>query len=65
MHKETPPLTFTVRFCYIMYYIEPELYNGIRFLKQSCYSQQIISAVAKESLILYNLTQRTPETPSL
>ena len=65
MHKETPPLAFTVRFCYIMYYIEPELYNGIRFLKQSCYSQQIISAVAKESLILYNLTQRTPETPSL
>ena len=48
-----------------MYYIESELYNGIRFLKQSCYSQQIISAVAKESLILYNLTQRTPETPSL
>ena len=65
MHKETSPPTFTVRFCYIMYYIESELYNGIRFLKQSCYSQPILSAVAKESLILYNLTQRTPETPSL
>ena len=65
MHKETSPSALTVRFCYIMYYIEPELYNGIRFLKQSCYSQKVLSAVAKESLILYNLTQRTPETPSL
>ena len=34
---------------------------GGHFLKDTCYSQQIISAVAKKSLICYNLTQITPE----
>ena len=45
-----------------MYYIVSEIYSGRRFLKDGCYSQQIVSAVAKESLIPYNLTQRVPET---
>ena len=45
-----------------MYYIVSEIYSGRRFLKDDCYSQQIVSAVAKESLIPYNLTQRVPET---
>ena len=44
-----------------MYYILPEIYVGRRFLKDCCYSQQIIFAVAKESLIPYNFTQRAPE----
>ena len=35
------------------------------FFKDSCYSQQIISSVAKESLITYNLTQRAPEVQNL
>ena len=30
-----------------------------------CYSQQIVSAVANESLIPHNLIQRTPETQNL
>ena len=47
-----------------MYYIMSEIYIGRRFLEHFfCrHSQQIISAVAKESLILYNLMQKTPET---
>ena len=32
------------------------------FLKDGCYFQQTISAVAKEYLISYNLIQRAPET---
>ena len=37
---------------------------GGRFLEDSfyCYSKNIISAVAKESLIPYNIVQRPPET---
>ena len=30
-----------------------------------CYSQQIISDVANESLVPYNLIKRAPETPNL
>ena len=56
-----------MRFCYVMYYIVSEIYIGGRFLEHCFYyySQQIISAVAKESLIPYNLTQRPPETQNL
>ena len=39
-----------------------EIYIGRCFLKDGCYSKQIKSAVAKESLILYHHTQRAPET---
>ena len=44
-----------------------EICIGGRFLEDCfyCYSQQIISAVAKESLIPYNLTQITLETQKL
>ena len=45
--------------------IVSEIYIDRRFLKDSCYSQQIISAVAKEYLIPYNLIQRAPETQNL
>ena len=42
-----------------------EIYIGRSFLRDGCYSQHIISAVAKESLIPYNLTQRAPETQNV
>ena len=50
-----------------MYYIVSEIYIDGRFLEDCFYyySEQIISAVAKESLIPYNLTQRPPETQNL
>ena len=44
-----------------MNYIVPEIYTGRRFLKNRCFSQQIISGVAKESLIPYNLTHNILE----
>ena len=34
----------------------PEIYIGRRFLQDGCYSQQVISAVAKEYMIPFNLT---------
>ena len=47
-----------------MYYIVLEMYIGERFLEDYfyCYSQQIMSAAANESLIPYNLIKRAPET---
>ena len=43
------------------------IYIGVRFLDDCsyCYSCQIISAVANESLIPYNLEIRAPETQNL
>ena len=41
------------------------MYIGRRFLKDGYYSEQVVSAVVKESLIPYNLTQRVPETQNL
>ena len=38
-----------------------EIYIGRRFLKDSRYSQQMISVAAKKSLIPYKLTQKAPE----
>ena len=52
----------TLSFSHVMYQIVSETYIDRRFLKDNCYSQQIISAVAKESLIPYSLTQRACET---
>ena len=46
----------------IIYYIVLEIYMDRCFLKDGCYFQQTISAVAKEYLISYNLIQRAPET---
>ena len=67
MDKEPSPLLFTLYFVYFefMLYHSPEIYIGRRFLKYGCYSKHIISAVAKESLISYNLTQRRLETEDL
>ena len=45
-----------------MYDTVSEINVGRSFLKEGCYSQQIISAEAKEALIPYNLLQRAPET---
>ena len=47
-----------------MYYIVLEIYIRGSFLKDCfyCYSHQFISAVAKDSLIPYNLLERAPET---
>ena len=56
MHKETSPL---------MYYIVSEVYIARRFLKDGSYSQQTLSAVAKESLISYDLTERVPVSQPL
>ena len=54
----------TLSFCYLMCYIVSEICLGGRFLEDCfyCYSQQIISAIANESLIPYNLMKRAPET---
>ena len=51
-------------FCYEMYYFALEKYIGERFLEDylDSYSQKVISTVAKESLIPYNLTQSVTET---
>ena len=50
-----------------MYHIVSEIFIGGRFLEDCfyCYSQQIISAAANESLIPHNLTKRAPETKNL
>ena len=51
-----------------MSYIVSEMWIGGRFLEDCfyCYSQQIISAIAKKSLIAYqNLTKKAPETQNL
>ena len=45
-----------------MHYIVSEIHTDRRLLKDGYYSQQIIPAVAKESLIPYDLTQRARET---
>ena len=48
---------YTLRFYYVMSYIVPEICVGAGFLEDYfyCYSQQIISVVANESLISNNL----------
>ena len=50
-----------------MYYIVSEICIGGRFLEDCfyCYSQQIVSALANESLITYKLIKRAPETKKL
>ena len=50
-----------------MYYIASKICIGGYFLKDSfhCFSQQVIYAVANESLILYNIIKRVPETQNL
>ena len=45
-----------------MPYVVSEIYIGRHFLKNSGYLQQIISVVAKESLIPNSLTQKSPGT---
>ena len=51
---------------YKIVYIVLEIYFGGRLLEDFyCYYSQVISAVAKESLIPYNLTQRAPGTQNL
>ena len=56
-------ILYTLSFRYL--YIVSEIYIGKGFLKDGYYSQQIISAVAKESLIRHNLTQRATEIQNL
>ena len=50
-----------------MYYIVLEICIGGRFSEDCfyCYLQQIISAVASESLIPYDLIERAPESQNL
>ena len=50
-----------------MYHIEFEMCIDGRFIKDSfyCYFQQIVSAVATESLVPFILMQRAPETQKL
>ena len=49
-------------FCCVMYYIVSEICIGGHFLEDCfyCYSQQIKSAVANESLIPHNLMKKAP-----
>ena len=60
-------ISYTSSFCYVMYHIVLEICIDERFLEDFfyCYSQQIIFAVAKESLIPYNLIKRALETQEL
>ena len=68
MHKEISHLSsishilYFESFCYVMYYIVPEICTVGHFSEDCfyCYSQQIKSAVANESLIAYNLKKRAP-----
>ena len=60
-----PDILYTLRFCYIIYFVVSQIYSGKNFLKDGCYFRQVISTVAKESLITSNLTQRTVETEGL
>ena len=41
-----------------------EIYIVRRFLKNCCYSEQVIFVADKESLIPYNLIQTAQETPT-
>ena len=54
---------YRYRFCYGMYYIVLKMCIGGRLLQDCfyCYSQQIVYALVKKSLIVYSLTQRAPE----
>ena len=54
-------------FCHVMHYIVSEICIGRRLMEDSfyCQPQQIISDVANESLIPYNLVKRAPETYNL
>ena len=58
---------YTLSFCYVTYYTVSKICIDGCFLEDCfyCYSQQIISDVANESLIPYNLIKRAPETQSL
>ena len=49
-------ILYTLSFCHVMYYMVSEIHIDGRFLEDCfyCYYQQIISAVAQESLIPYN-----------
>ena len=60
-------ISYTLSRCYAMHYIVPEIRIGGKFLKNYfyCYSQEIISAVAEESLIPYNLIHTASETLNL
>ena len=66
MHKETSRLQsishilYSESFCYVMCYIVSEISIGGHFLEDCfyCYSQQIKSAAANESLIPYNLIKK-------
>ena len=68
MHKEISRLSsishilYFESFCYVMYYIVPEICTVGHFSEDCfyCYSQQIKSGVANESLIAYNLKKRAP-----
>ena len=73
MFKEAPLyynlycLLYTLSFCYVMNYVVSGIYFSGHVLEDCfySYSQHIISAVAKISLIPYKLTQRAPETQNL
>ena len=60
-------ILYIVTLSFLIYCIKSEIQIGRRFLKNRfyCYCQQIIFAVAKESLIPYNFTQKAPETQNL
>ena len=60
-------ISYTLSFCYVMYYLVSEICIGGRFLEDClyCYSQKILSPVAIESLILYNLIKGAPETQNV
>ena len=57
-------VSYTLSFCYLMYYIVSEIYIGGLFLEDCfyCYSQQIISTATKESRFPITLSKSTRNT---
>ena len=61
-------ISYTLSFCYVIYYIVSKICIGGRFLDDCfyCYSRWITPAIANESLTPYkNLIKRAPETQNL
>ena len=65
VYKETALLISLLDIAYFEF-LSYKILNSVsdcrRFFKNFCYSQQIIPALAKESLIHYNHRQKAPET---
>ena len=60
-------ISYTLSFCYEICYLVSQIWIVWGFWEDFfyCYSQQVLSTVANESLDLYNLIKRAPESQRL